>query len=310
MSAYPSLPLFTDAFIADTGHLSAQETGAYLMLMMVAWRSSDCRLPDSDDKLARWARVDRRTWLRIKPAVMEFWTLDEGFWLQKRLTKEREFVSKRAEVNRANGKHGGRPKSLENNDAANPAGSSRVSETKAPTPNPSPNREEDRTEPNGSPAIAVPAIDHRRDLFGRGLVELRRMTGKAEPQCRTLTGKWLRDAQDSAVIVLAAIDEAAANEVANPVPFIEAIVRREAQRNGSGSSDLFVDGATGGRRPQPRISAVTAALAREANRSGIGPGVRADAPRPGDQGHNRSGRDDTAVEDADWSPAGGYRAAH
>ncbi|ACL63205.1 DUF1376 domain-containing protein [Methylobacterium nodulans] len=45
MSAYPSLPLFTDAFIADTGHLSAAETGAYLMLLMVAWRSPGCSLP-------------------------------------------------------------------------------------------------------------------------------------------------------------------------------------------------------------------------------------------------------------------------
>lgn len=138
MSAYPSLPLFTDAFIADTGHLNAQETGAYLMLMMVAWRSPECRLPDNDDKLARWARVDRRTWLRIKPAVMEFWTLAEGFWSQKRLSKEREFVSKRAEVNRRNGEQGGRPKSLKNNDTQNPAGSVRVSETKAPTPTPIP----------------------------------------------------------------------------------------------------------------------------------------------------------------------------
>lgn len=84
MSAYPSLPLFTDAFIADTGHLSAQETGAYLMLMMVAWRSPDCRLADDDDRLARWARVDRRTWLRIKPTIMEFWTLDAGFWSPSR----------------------------------------------------------------------------------------------------------------------------------------------------------------------------------------------------------------------------------
>lgn len=138
MSAFPSLPLFTDAFIADTGHLSAQETGAYLMLMMVAWRSPECRLPDNDDKLARWARVDRRTWLRIKSTVLEFWTLDDGFWTQKRLSKEREFVSKRAEVARENGQQGGRPKSLKDKETANPAGSPRATQQKAPNPNPNP----------------------------------------------------------------------------------------------------------------------------------------------------------------------------
>lgn len=138
MSTFPHLPLFTDAFIADTGHLSAQETGAYLMLLMMAWRLPECRLPDSDDKLARWARVDRRTWLRIKPTVMEFWTLTEGFWVQKRLSKERDVVSKRAEVARKNGEQGGRPKSLEINDEPNPAGSPRVPQQKAPIPIPIP----------------------------------------------------------------------------------------------------------------------------------------------------------------------------
>lgn len=48
MSSFPSLPLFTDAFLADTGHLSAQETGAYLLLLMMAWRLPECRLPDND----------------------------------------------------------------------------------------------------------------------------------------------------------------------------------------------------------------------------------------------------------------------
>lgn len=131
MSSFPSLPLFTDAFIADTGHLSATQTGAYLMLLMVAWRSPDCRLPDDDAKLARWARVDARTWPRLKPAVMEFWTLEDGFWSQKRLSKERYNVRNRADIARLNGSAGGRPKSLKSNDPRNPAGSLRVTQEKA-----------------------------------------------------------------------------------------------------------------------------------------------------------------------------------
>ena len=147
MSSFPSLPLFTDAFIADTGHLSAQQTGAYMMLLMMAWRSPECRLPDDDDKLARWARVDRRTWLKIKPVVMEFWTLVDGFWSQKRLSKERDVVSKRAEVARENGQQGGRPKSLENNDADNPTGAARVDQKKAPNPIPNPIQDIAQIEP-------------------------------------------------------------------------------------------------------------------------------------------------------------------
>src|SRR5688572_13744582 len=102
MSRFPSLPLFTDAFLADTGHLSAQETGAYMLLLMIAWRSPECSLPNDDGRLAKWARVDLRTWKRIKPVVMEFWTLAGGRWTQKRLSKERDIVSKRVDAAREN----------------------------------------------------------------------------------------------------------------------------------------------------------------------------------------------------------------
>lgn len=145
MSKFPHLPLFTDAFIADTMHLSAAETGAYLMLLMVAWRSPECRLPDDDQKLARWARVEARHWPKVKQNVMTFWTLSEGYWTQARLLKEHAYCSKSAAVARANGKLGGRPKSLETLNPDNPAGSSRVPQQKAPIPIPI---QEGSTEPS------------------------------------------------------------------------------------------------------------------------------------------------------------------
>lgn len=123
MAAFPALPLWTDAFLADTGHLDGRESGAYLLLLIIAWRRPDCDLPDDDDKLARWARVDRRTWKRMKPVVMDFWTLNDGLWTQKRLTAERAGVSKRADVSRANGMKGGRSNALKTNETANPVGS-------------------------------------------------------------------------------------------------------------------------------------------------------------------------------------------
>jgi uncharacterized protein YdaU (DUF1376 family) len=138
MTEFPSLPLFTDAYLADTRHLTAQEHGAYLLLLMMAWRAPDCRLPDDDAKLAKWASVDARTWSRIKPTIMEFWTPESGTWTQRRLAREREYVSKRAEVARENGKHGGRPKRLKSQGSENPAGKLQVTQTKAPNPSPNP----------------------------------------------------------------------------------------------------------------------------------------------------------------------------
>lgn len=312
MSAYPSLPLFTDAFIADTGHLSAQETGAYLMLMMVAWRSPECRLADDDDRLARWARVDRRTWLRIKPVVLEFWTLADGFWTQKRLSKEREIVSKRAEAARENGRHGGRPKSLENNDAANPVGSARVSGSKAPNPNPITSLrsvERDRPRKHAWPD------DYRDDVWSAYGKPVEKKAGM-----QALDGLYRSDSVDYTELIEGIRRQAA--EVPDPQfrPSLERFIKREkwtdqrlpkAPENGSGSDDLFrrSPSASSG-RGRSSFDVVTSGLASLAGERGIRPGGRQNGSGYGNGSDHEAGRDDPEIEDADWRPASGYRAAH
>lgn len=97
MAEYPSLPLFTDAFISDTTHLTAAQTGAYIMLLMHAWRSRDCALPDDDRILARMARMDGRLWAAHKEVILSFWHLSDingvQKWVQRRLLDERNFVA-------------------------------------------------------------------------------------------------------------------------------------------------------------------------------------------------------------------------
>ena len=94
MAKFPALNLYTDAFIADTIHLNAAQTGAYIMLLMAAWRSDDCRLPDDDKVLARYARMNLRQWLPNKPLIMSFWRKDsENKWYQSRLIDERTFAT-------------------------------------------------------------------------------------------------------------------------------------------------------------------------------------------------------------------------
>jgi uncharacterized protein YdaU (DUF1376 family) len=93
MAEFPSLSLFTDAFIGDTSHLTAAQTGAYIMLLLVAWRSKDCKLPNDDKILARIARMDGRQWAANRDAIMSFWHKDEsGRLYQQRLLEERKFV--------------------------------------------------------------------------------------------------------------------------------------------------------------------------------------------------------------------------
>lgn len=106
MAKFPALPLFTDAFIADTMHLNASQTGAYLMLLMVAWRTPDGKLENDDIKLSRYARMDKRTWKANKDVILSFWKTDsQGMLYQARLQDERKNVeqlrSKNVEAGRA-----------------------------------------------------------------------------------------------------------------------------------------------------------------------------------------------------------------
>lgn len=92
MADYPALPLWTDAYIADTGHLTNEEHGVYLRLLMAAWRAPSCSLPDDDRRLALMVGVTPKKWASLRPIISAFWTVADGRWTQKRLTAERNFV--------------------------------------------------------------------------------------------------------------------------------------------------------------------------------------------------------------------------
>lgn len=102
MAEFPALPLFTDAYLADTRHLTTEEHGAYLLLMMEAWRRPDCSLPDDDRLLARLSGLSVERWTEVSSVIMSFWQRDgrRKTWTQKRLVKERVFVTQRSALQR------------------------------------------------------------------------------------------------------------------------------------------------------------------------------------------------------------------
>lgn len=118
MAEFPCLPLWTDAYLGDTEHLTLEEHGAYMKLLMIAWRSPNCDLPDDDKRLAIMLRTGARRWGALKPAVMAFWTLTGGRWSQKRLCAEREKAKRRCDLASDAGKASARAKILKNNKSA------------------------------------------------------------------------------------------------------------------------------------------------------------------------------------------------
>ena len=108
MAEFPALPLFTDAYLADTRHLTTEEHGAYLLLLICAWRSRGCALKDDDKTLARIAGLSPTRWRRLKPALVDFFQIEDGLWRQKKLTAVHTNVAVRVARNKANGAKGGR----------------------------------------------------------------------------------------------------------------------------------------------------------------------------------------------------------
>lgn len=105
------MPVFTDALIGDTLHLSTEEFGAYCLLLFATWRNNGEALPDDAAELAQICRVTPQRWRsHMRPKLSRFFDIGDGRWHQKRLEKEWCAVQTKLEVNRANGARGGRPK--------------------------------------------------------------------------------------------------------------------------------------------------------------------------------------------------------
>lgn len=82
------------------------------------------------------------------------------------------------------------------------------------------------------PADASPDPDPRAKLFQSGRETLERITGKTPDSCRSLIGRWLREVDDEAIHVVAAIEDAARNRVADPVAWITGTLRSAVKSRG------------------------------------------------------------------------------
>jgi uncharacterized protein YdaU (DUF1376 family) len=148
LAEFPALPLWTDAYLADTIHLTNRESGAYLHLLIASWRIADGGLPDDHRLLARYAKCTSQEWLRVRDAVLPFFRKDsDGKLRQKRLEKERAFVRQRSEVNRANANAKWLKSKETDHAVASLAHMRNGCENDAPTPTPTPTNK--REEKNG-----------------------------------------------------------------------------------------------------------------------------------------------------------------
>lgn len=123
MAEFAALPLFTDSWVADTSHLKRAERGLYHDLLVLMWRSPECRVPNDLDWIGRKLRVEDWEEAALAMIVKEFCSTTGNWLFQKRLQKEFHYVRVKS------GKQSDRAKSRWNKEKV-------VSHGNAPSPTP------------------------------------------------------------------------------------------------------------------------------------------------------------------------------
>lgn len=83
------MPLYVSDYLADTSHLSTEEHGAYMLLLMHAWMNGG-ELPVDDNRLRRICRMDEKPWKSSKNEIKAFFYEREGVLRHHRVDKEIE----------------------------------------------------------------------------------------------------------------------------------------------------------------------------------------------------------------------------
>ena len=113
----PFMQFYVADYLGDTRHLTTEQHGAYLLLLMTMWRS-DGRLPNEAKKLARIAGCSPSRWARISEDVLEFFDVDGDFLTNRRLTRELEKASEKSIKRAVSGSQGGKAKALKDKGSA------------------------------------------------------------------------------------------------------------------------------------------------------------------------------------------------
>lgn len=101
------MPLYVADYLADTGHLSTVEHGAYMLLIMHYWSTGG--LPDDDKRLASIARATLEQWSEMRSTIAEFF--GDG-WKHARIDEELENAAKAYERRASAGRAGGKAKAM------------------------------------------------------------------------------------------------------------------------------------------------------------------------------------------------------
>jgi uncharacterized protein YdaU (DUF1376 family) len=143
--SHPYIPLYVDDYEAATTHLTAEEDGIYSRLLRLCWRTPGCSLPNDPAWIARRIRVTADDFERVvKTILADFFTLSRGRYVQRRLKREYDTISRKKAARVNAGKMGGTAKALKTKETAPSNATVLPTDTRAfPEPEPEPEKKEE-----------------------------------------------------------------------------------------------------------------------------------------------------------------------
>jgi uncharacterized protein YdaU (DUF1376 family) len=78
------MQLYVSDYLADTAHLTAQQHGAYMLLLMNYWQRGKA-LDNSNERLSHVARLSPEEWADAKATLEEFFIVEDNLWTHARV---------------------------------------------------------------------------------------------------------------------------------------------------------------------------------------------------------------------------------
>lgn len=115
MATTPFMKFYPGDYLADTQHLTTEQHGAYMLILMAMW-TNDGWVPSDRKKLARIARVSTRRWHLIADDVMALLSIEGDRVTQLRLLSDLQKCDPKTEKRNAKNEIRYASKSLKNNE--------------------------------------------------------------------------------------------------------------------------------------------------------------------------------------------------
>jgi uncharacterized protein YdaU (DUF1376 family) len=152
-----AMPLFCDAYLAETQGMTLEEQGAYQKLMICAWLTPACELPADDRRICMMLGIGGGKWAKLMPVVMAGWSRTSTGWHLPRLRKERKFIEEKRQKNTAAAVARWNGKSLETNKADH-ANAHADAHADAMPLSPQPLKKKDNIQPTTTPQTPRAAV--------------------------------------------------------------------------------------------------------------------------------------------------------